>query len=274
MTTVTVARADGTHFTVEAGGSLPVLDEVVPGPAARLNLAFSDTFVGALDTMVAYLSPSGPALFKVDELHSPYLSVESPVASASGLFDSSTKSVELTALQTAGGFTAITNARLPNGRRNGATTGGSLTLSDFRIDFTTRSIYAHVAGGNGVGFLGQRHIWNFAEVQGSTKIDLGFCPLTPITPCPPLGIQPLKLTGLTITDSAFGTVVDALGLTSALGVPSMQGVQDFGVITISSVPEPSVVALSLVGLMGLGVTSARRRKTAAPSTSQITEEQT
>ncbi|MFT3855956.1 MAG: PEP-CTERM sorting domain-containing protein [Aquabacterium sp.] len=156
---------------------------------------------------------------------------------------------------TVGGATMTASATLPNGKKNFATTGGSLTLTNIKVDLTTQSIYANLTGANGVGTLHNQLIWNYGAIEGPTTF--GF-----VAPTVELSN---RLSQLTITTEAFDLFAQSLGLT-AFGRSAMAAITDYGVlnsyiaIDTPVIPEPSTYMLMGLGLVGMGMAKRQTRK--------------
>ncbi|MGC4062487.1 MAG: PEP-CTERM sorting domain-containing protein [Aquabacterium sp.] len=136
--------------------------------------------------------------------------------------------------------------------------GGSLTVTDIAADLQTKTIYATIIGGNGVGTLEHFALWRFTSLIGTTQYS-GF------------GAYTNDLAGMYLTDVGFNKLSQALGLLPQ-GVMVMEGAKDYGIIHTAfnatleccdvppAVPEPGSHALWGVGLALLGVVAARHPK--------------
>ncbi|MFT3855959.1 MAG: PEP-CTERM sorting domain-containing protein [Aquabacterium sp.] len=209
------------------------------------TLAFSDLLLGALD--IAKITTTGYAPATLTEDPETFaIKAAAPVTALTGEFTGS--SFNATKVNTAGGATMTTT------KKNAATTGGSLTVTNLTVDLTTKSIYADLIGGNNVGTVTQQKVWNFANLEGATDFATTDGVHTSVN----------KLTGLTITTEAFDIFAKSLGLTN-FGKTSMAGIEDYGVIdstisvTTTAVPEPSAYALLVAGLAAVGFAAKRRR---------------
>jgi hypothetical protein len=98
--------------------------------------------------------------------------------------------------------------------------GGSLTITDLKVDLVTKKVYATLIGANGVGTLTNYYMWD----------------ATTITPVAlPVGngqsSNSVVVSGLRTTTDSFNQLVKALGLIT-LGKSAFQGVTDYGYVTV------------------------------------------
>lgn len=100
------------------------------------------------------------------------------------------------------------------------TTGGELTLSNLRIDYTTKTVYATALGTNGVGTRYNVALWTYSSASG----DLIF----------PGGNIQTTVSGLQLTADGFNVWAQSLGYTNngRLSLASIaQNPSGFGTIT-------------------------------------------
>lgn len=210
-------------------------------------LTFSKSLMGALNAAGVVVTPVLPSTLATVNKQ---ITVTAPIASLTGDYDSDTQSFTATKVRTTGGASMLAVAD------DFTNTGGSLSVTNIKVDLATKSIYADLTGGNNVGLQKQVLVWNFANIAGATT----FKAVTGTT------VADNTLTGLTISATAFDTFAKSLGLTEA-GRGAMAQITDYGVMTshitvgviAPSVPEPSTYALMGLGLVGLAFAAKRNR---------------
>jgi hypothetical protein len=219
------------------------------------TLAFSESLVGALEVAGIVTSAVAPATVSVVTTEAgTQISANAPILSLSGDFDSTTAQFAATQVATMGGASMVA------GKKNFATTTGSLSLTGITVDLGTKAIFADLTGGNGVGTVNDVHVWTYTNIDGATV----FPAVTGTT------VANNKLTGLVITDNAFNLFAKSLGLTNG-GIAAMREITDYGVMDAQilvdvkapgvtpSVPEPSTYVMMGLGLVGLAFASKRAR---------------
>ena len=101
--------------------------EMSEGITTILRSFFFSSVSGLAPSLVS--DEQGVDVFKVDNM---------PLASVGATVDTETGVVSLRNVRFTGGFMVDVPVLLPSGNKNSASTGGSLTLSDIKIDFTTQ----------------------------------------------------------------------------------------------------------------------------------------
>jgi hypothetical protein len=134
---------------------------------------------------------------------------------------------------------------------NFTNTGGNITVTDLRVDFTSNTIFANVSGANGLASNPSLALFTFSSVTGDTALTGP-------------GTYNTTISGLSMTAAGRAAYATGLGL-NAIGQSVLGAISDYGRIESSitaPVPEPSTYALMGIGLAGVAF-MARRRKNAA-----------
>lgn len=139
--------------------------------------------------------------------------------------------------------------------KQGISSGGSLTISDFSLDLLNKQVKATIVGANGVGTLTDFALWTF---DPATTVPGTYVPL----------VNYVGETGaLSITADGKAKLIQALGLLP-LSKAALSGITDYGsigwnfVAPAGAVPEASTWAMTLLGLGAIGAAAQRRRKQA------------
>lgn len=239
--------------TIGASGSVVSGDWTLSGTSGAHTLVFSRSLIGALNAGGIQLSDVKPTtVTAIKGSTGKYTSVSAlaPLGAVSG--DVSGATFTPTSSQSTGGpfLTAVED--------DFTTTGGTLSLTNFRVDYSAKKVFVTAIGGNGVGTVNDLYLWDIANVAGVTSASLVEGENTFSN----------KVSGLTINANAFSLFSKSLGLTDA-GDAAFSRVTDFGEIsTVSTftavksapaIPEPSTYALMGLGLAGMALAARRRR---------------
>ena len=246
-------------FSVGVGDAIHPFGFTVGAAPAVGTWQFSDSLMGAMGLASADATSVSPGHVSAsgDLRYMDSFQVDMPLARVGGVVDEDAASVSVNRVAFGGGVHFEIPGR-STGKKNIASLGGSLTLSDIQIDFGTHAIYATLEGGNNVGLKQNVHLLDYGVIEGLSPIacyagmDVG--------PCAMLNAAGVTLSYLTVTAEGLDLIGTSMGLNS-IGLAAMRGVDEYGTFTIARSPVPEVSAswLMLTGLAVLGLGSMTRR---------------
>lgn len=269
------AHAAATHIEVTRGSTVVVSDagvnDILVGlhTPQVLKLSLSENTLFLSDLASISLAATGPgALSETRKPNGSYTSAtfQLPVTGivgsysrtdipSSSVYGNLKSTIEQASVTSEGGIT------LNAAESTGLATGGSLSLSNLRLDIVRASVYADVQGGNDLGSLEGQRIFTLSPASPTTLTS----EVSRVLTCmigPPCAYDPLNIdfptTMLYIAPESYGLFDQALGLTS-IGQAALR-IAPFGELGISVVPEPGAWLMMGLGLVGIGLTSHRRHR--------------
>jgi hypothetical protein len=211
-------------------------------------LSFSQTLIDALNTGGVEVVAASPASSDIIGLPGEYtaVGVTAPVTQlqvgTGGVIETATS---------IGGATQIAGAV------KGVSYGGTISVTNLKIDMVNKNIYADFVGAGktstgAIVNVNQSNVltWTFTDIAGPTTLTAA-------------GTYDTTLSGLALTTAGFNNLKAGLGLYS-IGLIALQGAStDFGTLNSSltfapAIPEPSTYALMGLGLVGIGFAARRR----------------
>jgi hypothetical protein len=246
-------------MALAAAGVAGASTNTVSDPGGGLTMSFSADWLGTLDTIRATVASYGGGSANVMKDTDGYFTQITAAAYATTL-TMDTDTHQALSLSTSGGFTVNTPLL------KSVSSGGSLTVTDLSVDFTNKTVYGTLIGGNGVGSVAHMALWQYANLTGSTAVnpsavlcDDWWSPTTGWGCAHPYGsMGNFNISGLMITADGRAKFAQALGM-DRLGWAALNGIDDYGQI-VSGVPEASTSALMGLGLLGMALKFGRRIK--------------
>ncbi len=252
---VAVGAASAATVTVTTGNTFSYQGTTLTATGTG-TLSFSSALLGGLDavyaTVDAYTS------------NSVYTATSTSTFDADGNFATASASAQITGLTIDDTTNAVQVAQTSGGalitalKTRGASNGGTLVVTDLKVDLVAGKVYGTLIGGNGYGTVsfdgstGSNYLWDISSITGATAVTGA-------------GTYTTTITGLSISAAAKAAFIQSLGLISN-GITVMDGITDYGSIvsvitaTVAAVPEPSTYALMGLGLVGLSLVARRRAK--------------
>jgi hypothetical protein len=176
--------------------SQEVLDSLMVGP-----ITVAPVGVGVLITNP---DPADPAMLVSAAVNTPLSAID---------LDDTTQVFQ--AAQSLGGFSLTTTTGVLS------RTGGSVSISDMKVDLAAKRVYATIVGANGVGTLSNFYLFDVASVTGAASL--------PAT----AGVSTFTASGLALTADGSTKFSTALGL-SSLGRAVLFGMApNFGSVDVS-----------------------------------------
>lgn len=209
--------ASAAIVTVPSGG-------MYKGAKLTGNEVFSlsvDT-LGVFDVLAAQVTAVSPAQGNIIKDSDGFFSAASVTSALTSLAVNEDTDEDVS-LSAGGGFT-VTSPIIRS-----VSSGGTITLTDLKVDLSSKKVFATVVGANGVGTVTNVAMWDFDTVVGATSVGTWGGS----------GVFNSVVSGLRFTTDGLSKFISALGL-STLGKAALNGVTDFGSIalTVNMAPAP------------------------------------
>ena len=132
--------------------------------------------------------------------------------------------------------------------------GGSIDVSNLRVDLLSKTVIANIQGINGVGRLNDVAMWRFDSVEGTTVLPR---PDTFTFDSIDTKDIALSISALTFTDAGRDIWLNSLGYNTK-GRELFNAAPTFGSLSVTAVPEGATFSMMLLGLIGLGAVARKR----------------
>lgn len=170
-------------------------------------LSFGSDWVNSLDIIRAVVTSYAPgSAGPVKDTDGFFTRIDAAAPLTSLVYDDVTGAT--TSLGFSGGFT-LTLPPLKS-----VSSGGSLTVTDMSIDLPSRTVYANLIGGHGLGTLSHVALWQAATLSGGCQMPWFTCSAAPVWDCmsPVQYVPAVTLSGLDMTVEGRAAFNQGLGL--------------------------------------------------------------